>query len=224
MKSALSIVIGILPLAVILAGVFPANSGATVLHSDGSAANVRSLHKSAQNGDTITLPAGNFNWDSQISITKAITLQGAGPGATNITSSYTEDRLWPLRVCPAKRQSFGILPWAIHRPLIAFSMSPVPAFANIVLPIFLLVGAAIGRSGLAHPETGRRVRARYGVIDSCTWSGGRSGLFVRDNPNANPNSWNRPMTFGTEEGRVCRGLHVYRSITIPECEHRHGWG
>ena len=24
-------------------------------------------------------------------------------------------------------------------------------------------------------------------------------MFVRDNPNANPNSWNRPMTFGTEE-------------------------
>ena len=73
----------------ILSGFWGLRCDATIYHSDGSAANVQALQNAALNGDTITLPAGNFNWDRQISITKAITLQGAGLGATNITSSYT---------------------------------------------------------------------------------------------------------------------------------------
>jgi hypothetical protein len=34
------------------------------------------------------------------------------------------------------------------------------------------------------------------VIDHCTFNS-CGGVFVRDNPNANPNSWHRTMTFGT---------------------------
>ena len=55
----------------------------TVYVSDGSAQNVQYVHDNlAQNGDTITLPFGSFTWASGVTITKAITLQGAGVGTT----------------------------------------------------------------------------------------------------------------------------------------------
>ena len=51
--------------------------GATVYHSDGSAANVQSIHNTqAIDGDTITLPAGIFLWTTHVTITKGITIQG----------------------------------------------------------------------------------------------------------------------------------------------------
>jgi hypothetical protein len=64
---------------------FPAlRCGATVYQSDGSAASVQGLHNAVLNGDTTTLPAGTFTWNTQVRITKNITLQGAGQGATTI--------------------------------------------------------------------------------------------------------------------------------------------
>jgi hypothetical protein len=67
---------------------FPApRCGATVYHSDGSEANVRALHNSAHDGDTITLPSGTFSWTNCLNITKGITLQGTttidGAGTSN---------------------------------------------------------------------------------------------------------------------------------------------
>ena len=52
-------------------------SEATVYYSDGSSTSVQYLHDNfAQDGDTITLPAGTFDWTSDVRITKNITLQG----------------------------------------------------------------------------------------------------------------------------------------------------
>jgi hypothetical protein len=49
----------------------------TVWASDGTAASVQFLHdNSAQDGDTITLPAGVFTWSTSVNITKAVTIQG----------------------------------------------------------------------------------------------------------------------------------------------------
>jgi hypothetical protein len=48
----------------------------TVYHSDGSAASVQGLHNQVLDGDTITLPAGTFVWNTGVTITKGITLQG----------------------------------------------------------------------------------------------------------------------------------------------------
>ena len=56
----------------------------TVYHSDGSAASVQGLHNAVLNGDTITIPAGTFNWTTKVTISKSITLQGAGVGQTII--------------------------------------------------------------------------------------------------------------------------------------------
>ena len=77
----------ILLFILILSGSIAPRCGAAVYHSDGSAANVQALVHAARDGDTITLPAGRFNWTQYLSITKGITLQGQttveGAGTAN---------------------------------------------------------------------------------------------------------------------------------------------
>src|SRR6266542_3423314 len=60
----------------IFSGLFALRCGATVYQSNGSASNVQALHNSAQDGDTITLPAGTFFWATTVTITKGITVIG----------------------------------------------------------------------------------------------------------------------------------------------------
>ena len=73
---------GTLLLTLILSGFSALRCGATTYQSDGSAASVQGLHNAIRNGDTITLPSGTFAWSSGVTITKTITLQGAGTSAT----------------------------------------------------------------------------------------------------------------------------------------------
>src|SRR5215813_2228216 len=66
--------------------------GATVWPSDGSEANVQAIHDTnAQDGDTITLPAGTFIWITGVTLTKGITLRGqttiTGAGTANCTAN-----------------------------------------------------------------------------------------------------------------------------------------
>jgi hypothetical protein len=65
---------------VILSGFCCLRCEATVYHSDGSAASVKSLANAALNGDTIRLPAGTFTWTTGVTISKAIKIRGAGSG------------------------------------------------------------------------------------------------------------------------------------------------
>lgn len=58
---------------------------ATTWASDGSAASVQTIHGTlAVDGDTITIPLGTFTWTTTVTISKAITLQGAGIGTSII--------------------------------------------------------------------------------------------------------------------------------------------
>src|SRR6266566_4965516 len=69
-------------------------SRAAIYQSNGTAANVQAIHNNqAHNGDTITLPAGILYWATQVTINKAITLQGAGVGATVIRDSVQSGQL-----------------------------------------------------------------------------------------------------------------------------------
>ena len=191
---------GIFVSIVILSGFCGLRCDATIYHSDGSAASVQALENAALNGDTITLPAGNFNWDSQISITKAITLQGAGLSATNITSSYTGTQAVSIACVPGQTtviRDFGIRTFAATNCVFLVTGSGIRQFRFTNLSFNLPSGH--DSIWISYPADTTQGEGPYGVIDSCTWSGGVSGVFVRDNPNANPNSWNRPMTFGTEE-------------------------
>ncbi len=72
----------------ILLAIIPSTWG-TTFNSDGSPSNIQTLHSQAQNGDTITLPTGTFTWTTGITISKGITIQGAGAGSTTIRDAIT---------------------------------------------------------------------------------------------------------------------------------------
>jgi hypothetical protein len=83
----------------ILNGFCALRCGATVYHSDGSAASVQQIHNAqAVNGDTITLPAGAFTWTTGVTMWKAITLQGSGVGSTIVRDALPSGELidWTL--------------------------------------------------------------------------------------------------------------------------------
>jgi hypothetical protein len=56
----------------------------TINAKSASQSDVAAAIASAADGDTVTLPSGTFTWTSGVTITKAITLQGAGIGNTII--------------------------------------------------------------------------------------------------------------------------------------------
>ena len=80
---------------------FGPRCGATVYHSNGTAESVQFFHDNqAQNGDTITFPAGVFAWTTGVVISKAITLQGAGVGSTIIKDDVQSGSLISFALQP----------------------------------------------------------------------------------------------------------------------------
>ncbi|MGZ3775861.1 MAG: hypothetical protein ACXVCY_18855, partial [Pseudobdellovibrionaceae bacterium] len=74
----------LIPALVLLstAGMAATRNAASCSFSD-----VSSAYSAASDGDTVLVPSGNCTWSNTLSITKAITLQGAGSTSTVITSS-----------------------------------------------------------------------------------------------------------------------------------------
>ena len=90
---------GILLFILILSSFSGPRCAAAVWNSDGTPQNIQQIHDTqAQNGDTITIPPGTFTWSTGITITKAITLQGAGVGSTIIRDDVQSAQLilWSL--------------------------------------------------------------------------------------------------------------------------------
>ena len=65
--------------------------------TDGSFADVQAtITDDADHGDTVTIPAGAVAWPSTLTITKAITLQGAGIGQTYVTNTQASTRIMAI--------------------------------------------------------------------------------------------------------------------------------
>lgn len=60
---------------------------ATIAASSCSQSAVQSAINSASSGDTVTIPSGTCTWSSTVSVTKAISIKGAGIGSTVINGS-----------------------------------------------------------------------------------------------------------------------------------------
>ena len=71
---------------------------ATVYHSNGSAGSVQGFANIANNGDVITIPAGTFTWSTQVTISKGITLRGAGTGVSIIRDAIQGGSLLTWRL------------------------------------------------------------------------------------------------------------------------------
>jgi len=86
--------LGIVVFTLILTGSLAPRCRAATYQSNGTAASVQSIHNNqARNGDTITLPAGILHWTTGVTISKAITLQGAGVGTTVIKDGVQSGQL-----------------------------------------------------------------------------------------------------------------------------------
>jgi hypothetical protein len=84
--------VSVLLIALLCVTLATTGPGAT-FDSDGSAKSVQLLHdNSAKDGDTITVPAGEFTWSTAVTISKGITIQGAGFESTKIVSSVNSNR------------------------------------------------------------------------------------------------------------------------------------
>jgi hypothetical protein len=70
----------------IFSTVVPNVFAATITANSCSLTHVQAAVTSAQRGDTVTVPPGSCNWEAGVTITKAITLQGAGAALTIITA------------------------------------------------------------------------------------------------------------------------------------------
>ena len=66
----------------------PVSAGQTINAANATQAEVQARINQAQDGDTVLVPAGSGTW-STLSCSKAITIRGAGVGATNITFTGT---------------------------------------------------------------------------------------------------------------------------------------
>jgi hypothetical protein len=66
-----------------------------------SYADVTAAVAAAQSGDTVVVPAGSATWNQPLSITRGITLQGAGIDQTVITSTVSDQFAGLIRYAPA---------------------------------------------------------------------------------------------------------------------------
>ena len=62
----------------------PAVEGATYVAASTKGSDVQAKINIARDGDTVVVPAGTARWTTQLSITKNLTLKGAGIGQTVI--------------------------------------------------------------------------------------------------------------------------------------------
>ena len=209
MKSAIVKTIGAVPLALIISGFFAPRCEATVYHSDGSAASVQQIHNTqAHDGDTITIPAGNFTWGGNgVHITKAITIQGAGQGTTNITVTaiptitLTKTVNGPIRVQqlsftgggPDQMPNFIAIdgPWPSGKPVI---------FENVTFN--------------AHGNTMMGVLTPGGVIFShIAFVGGWDDTLLQVKHNSSV-SWTTPDTMGARDTTGCANVYIEDSTFV----------
>ena len=130
---------GILLFILILSGFSGPRCAAAVWNSDGTPQNIQQIHDTqAQKGDTITIPVGTFTWSTGITITKAITLQGAGVGSTIIRDDVQSAQLiqWslpaglPSRITGIEFQDGGRSNWQSD---ILLAVGQIPTARNFVL-------------------------------------------------------------------------------------------
>ena len=185
-----------------------------------SSANVQTAINAASAGDTVSIPAGSCTWSSTVSITKPITLQGAGAGSTVITGATGQTT-----------------------PMISYSPSPVSSTlmrvtgftfnANNNSQFFQTSSNSINpiprirydhntlSNGVSNANEPFRVNGNvYGVIDSNTIS----GSLHLDRDGTQRAAWdNLTFTFGTSENLYIED-NIYTGVPNNTPPVGAGWG
>jgi hypothetical protein len=132
-------------------------AGATTINaSSASQSDVTAAIASAADGDTVTIPSGTATWTRTLSVTKAITIQGAGVGVTIIKDGV---------------QSGQLIAWSL-----------AAGFASRLTGIEFQDGGRLNTanapSGIIHVDGNNTDGSRF-RFDHCKW-GDLKGYFVTD--------------------------------------------
>jgi hypothetical protein len=84
------------------------SQAATINAASCSYADVAAAVSAASNGDTVIVPAGQATWDTTLSITRGVTLQGAGIDQTTITRQGNIISIAPNSAADANSEKFYV--------------------------------------------------------------------------------------------------------------------
>ena len=144
--------------------VFGAN---TFTAASTSAADVQNAINKAHDGDTVLVPAGSATWTSEVIVSNAITLQGAGINSTIITSSLNP-ALWANNDNKGELQISGF----------TFNGAGAEGFGVVSLTGYQvrMDNCLITNCALFSASS----YDGYGVIDHCIFDERDGGIYVQD--------------------------------------------
>ena len=208
-KALIGLAIGVIS-AVNFLSAMPAAS-ATLTALSCSFGDVNASVSAASNGDTVTVPSGNCSWSSGLTISKAITVAGAGIGRTVITNNYTGGSLITVNestLGSAKVSGFDFVPGA----------GPVNANPDF----FIKVTASSGgrpvlitgnKFSVSSNRNALGFQTNRGVIWNNTFVGTLSGNYMnnasclRHKGTGLDTSWNTRATWGASDSAGDRHLY-----------------
>ena len=127
-----------------------------VYPSDGSMASVQAAINQAEDGDTITLPAGTFSWTQRVNITKGITLQGQTTISGAGTATPTCNDLTIVKDDVPRAGWRGIISVNV-KPSQSFRMTGITFEAGAVTTVPNNPGIRLTSSGASSPNSSIRV-------------------------------------------------------------------
>lgn len=172
---------------------FAFTKSGTVYTTDGSQSDVQAAINHASTGDTIAIPAGTFTWGTDgksVSIHKAVTLTGAGQGATTINVASSAPT-WGNGTIFLSATGAVVSSIKVVQP----GSGPTTAFSGVSAGGWRITEVDY----VSKPNVGYFLYAStHGLIDNCTILGGAGNdelIFVR----GPANSWQTPSSLGTSD-------------------------
>jgi hypothetical protein len=191
----ISKMVGTCVIALIFCAAVPA-AAATLTPNSCSYSDVSAAVQTAAAGDTISVPAGNCSWSSSLSISKAITLQGAGIGKTFIVNN-------------ASTSLIAITESVAGNILVRGFDFSVGTGGSFFIDVFFLTNGKpvlINANNFTLQANGNALRfqTNRGVIWANTFTGTPVGSNCLDNASAlrhKPSGlpWSTPATFGNTD-------------------------
>lgn len=175
-------------------------AAATLTPSSCSYSDVSSAVRTAVDGDIVSVPAGNCSWPSGLTISRAITLQGAGIGRTLIINDNTTANLIAIAESTAGNVIVRGFDFSV-------GAGPTPGFFFIEVG-FVTNGKPVlinaNKFTLRVNGNALRFQTNRGVIWGNTFVGTPSGPACLNNASALRHKapslpWNTPATFGSAD-------------------------
>jgi hypothetical protein len=167
------------------------SQGATITAASTAQKDVAVAVASAQDGDTVQIPAGDSKWTSVLTISKAVTLQGQGIDKTFLRNHAGLFTLQPSKDLPIRITG------------IYFDMGPsfdrsVPNRSGVRL-FGTLTSLRIDHCYFNCGERSVSIEGDiYGVTDHCTFKESNIAIYFTG-ANGGANSWNKPIHPGSIE-------------------------